>query len=225
MARFLHGLNREIQDQVELRHYLELDEMVQMAIKVELQLKRRGIGRTNPVGGSSSSWRPNTNKKEDNKVMVKPKFESKPEAPKQVVQGKSEPSSTTRARDVKCFRCQGLGHIASACPNKRVMVINALGDYESESDRGDEDDDSMPELEDPDEGYGAVMGESLVTRRMLSTQSKDEEASQRENLFHTRCFVKGKVCGVIIDGGSCTNVERSWVCLLQDIPNPIGYSG
>lgn len=40
MARFLYGLNREIQDQVELRHYLELDEMVQMAIKVELQLKR-----------------------------------------------------------------------------------------------------------------------------------------------------------------------------------------
>lgn len=116
MARFLHGLNREIQDQVELRHYLELDKMVQMAIKVELQLKRRGVGRANPVGGSSSSWRPNTNKREDNKVMVKPKFESKTEASKQVVQGKSEPS-TTRSRDVRCFRCQGLGHISSACPN------------------------------------------------------------------------------------------------------------
>lgn len=90
-----------------------------------------------------------------------------------------------------------------------VMVINALGEYESESDKGDEDDDDrMLELEDPDEGYGSVIGESLVTRRMLSTQFKDDEANQRENLFHTRCFVKGKVCGVIIDGGSCTNVAR-----------------
>lgn len=29
---------------------------------------------------------------------------------------------------------------------------------------------------------------------------------QRENRFHTRCFVKGKVCYVIIDTGSCANV-------------------
>lgn len=60
MARFLCGLNREIQDQVELRHYLDLDEMLQMAIKVEQQLKRQGVGRTNPVGNSSATWRSST---------------------------------------------------------------------------------------------------------------------------------------------------------------------
>lgn len=36
------------------------------------------------------------------------------------------------------------------------MIINANGDYESESNHGDEGDDEMPELEDPDEGYEAV---------------------------------------------------------------------
>ncbi|XP_073304576.1 uncharacterized protein [Primulina huaijiensis] len=146
MARFLCGLNREIQDQVELRHYLDLDEMVQMAIKVEQQLKRSGVGRTNQTGGSSSSWLSNVEKREENKVVTKPKFETKQEAPKQGVQGKYETPSN-RSRDTKCFWCQGLGHISSECPNKRVMILNDYGEYESHSEG---DDDEMPALEDPD---------------------------------------------------------------------------
>lgn len=101
--------------------------------------------------------------------------------------------------------CQGLGHYSSQCPNKRTMILNACGEYDSMSEE-DRDDDDMPNLEDPDKGYGAVVDEALVTRRVLSTGSKIDDASQRDNLFHTRCFVKGKVCGVIVDGGSCANV-------------------
>ena len=33
MAKFLEGLNREIQNVVELQHYVELEDMVHMAIK------------------------------------------------------------------------------------------------------------------------------------------------------------------------------------------------
>ena len=32
---------------------------------------------------------------------------------------------------------------------------------------------------------------------------------QWENIFHTRCHIKDKVCSVIIDGGSCTNVAST----------------
>jgi len=48
-------------------------------------------------------------------------------------------------------------------------------------------------------------GEMLVIRRILSNQrvAKDE---QRENIFHSRCTVQGKVCSLIIDGGSCANI-------------------
>ena len=35
MARFLSGLNRNIQNVVELQQYVELDDMVHMAIKIE----------------------------------------------------------------------------------------------------------------------------------------------------------------------------------------------
>ncbi|XP_073153029.1 uncharacterized protein [Henckelia pumila] len=67
----------EIQDQVELRHCIHLGEMVQTAMKVEQQLKRRGAGRLPFGGGSSMSWRPNVAKREDNKPVYKPKPDTK----------------------------------------------------------------------------------------------------------------------------------------------------
>jgi hypothetical protein len=42
MARFLNGLNKEIANDVELQHGVELEDMVHMAMKVERQITRRG---------------------------------------------------------------------------------------------------------------------------------------------------------------------------------------
>ncbi|RVW58031.1 Transposon Ty3-G Gag-Pol polyprotein [Vitis vinifera] len=75
MARFLNGLNRDIANMVELQHYVELEDMVHMAIKVERQLKRKGT-RSFQNPGSSASWRPNGRK--DEGVV----FKSKTEPPK-----------------------------------------------------------------------------------------------------------------------------------------------
>ena len=44
MARFLNGLNRDIANVVELQHYVELEDMVHMAIKVEGSLKGNELG-------------------------------------------------------------------------------------------------------------------------------------------------------------------------------------
>jgi len=54
--------------------------------------------------------------------------------------------------------------------------------------------------EGPDEG------ELLVIRRALNSLTSQNEREQRETIFHTRCTVGGKVCSLIIDGGSCANV-------------------
>ena len=44
---------------------------------------------------------------------------------------KAESSNTRKpARDIVCFRCQGRGHYASDCPNKRVMIMTDQG-YEN----------------------------------------------------------------------------------------------
>ena len=52
MARFLNGLNRDIANVVELQHYVELEDMVHMVMKVERQLRK---GHARPVFNSGSS--------------------------------------------------------------------------------------------------------------------------------------------------------------------------
>jgi hypothetical protein len=44
MPRFLHGLNREIADVVEMQYYVELTDMVHQSIKVEGTIQTEGIG-------------------------------------------------------------------------------------------------------------------------------------------------------------------------------------
>ena len=48
-----------------------------------------------------------------------------------------------------------------------------------------------------------------MARRALSVQAKEDDELQQENIFNTRCHVQNKVCSVIIDGGSCTNVANT----------------
>ena len=62
MSRFLVGLNWEIANSVELQHYVKLEDIVHMAIKIENQLKRIGSS-TQQNLNSGSSWRPNFVKK------------------------------------------------------------------------------------------------------------------------------------------------------------------
>jgi DNA-directed RNA polymerase subunit M/transcription elongation factor TFIIS len=129
-----------------------------------------------------------------------------PKAKVDVRNGAKDKSETQpkRTRDVKCFKCQGHEHYASECPNKRIMMIRDNGDMESESNRSDCE--VMPPLEDSD-GDELLVEESLVISRTLHVQVKEDETNQqRENIFHTRCYVQSKVCGLIIDSGSCVNV-------------------
>jgi len=46
---------------------------------------------------------------------------------------------------------------------------------------------------------------------MLGTIPKPLDDTQRENIFHTRCLINNKLCCLIIDGGSCTNVASTRV--------------
>ena len=58
MTRFFGGLNRDIANVVEPHHYIELKEMVNMAMKVERQLKAKGAAKqpSNYTPNWSSKW-------------------------------------------------------------------------------------------------------------------------------------------------------------------------
>ena len=168
MARFLNGLNRDIANVVELQHYVELEDMVHMATKVERQL-RKGHVRPGFNSDFSSSWK--TNLKREGTLQPRSFVPSKTERTTAKVdvptgaKGKSE-TQPKRTRDVKCFRCQGHGHYASECPNKRIMMIRDDGDMEYESDRSDCED--MPPLGDSDgDGLALPVEEFLVIRHTL----------------------------------------------------------
>ena len=62
MARFISGLNKEIADVVDLQHYVEMEELLHKAIKVEKQIKSKGFRSSL---ASISSWKSNW---KDNKV-------------------------------------------------------------------------------------------------------------------------------------------------------------
>ena len=92
------------------------------------------------------------------------------------------------------------------------------GEVETESE---EDNDQMPSLEDvcDDNLEYPVEGESLVARRALSAQVKEDDMEQqRENIFYTRCHINNKVCSMIIDRGSCTNVASTTLVENLNLP-------
>nr|ACN78969.1 truncated putative gag polyprotein [Glycine max]ACN78976.1 truncated putative gag polyprotein [Glycine max] len=109
MARFLHGLNREIQDIVELHHYASLEDLIHQTIK---------------------------------------------------------------------------GHIVSQCPNKRTMVVLGNGNIISASSSSS----------------SSSYSDLLMVRRLMGSVCKDRDETRKENIFHTRCMVMGKICSLIIDG-------------------------
>ncbi|XP_027155584.1 uncharacterized protein LOC113755923 [Coffea eugenioides] len=168
MARFLSGLRPEIAEVVKLQTYMDLREPVDKASKVEHRLKRRGPTRpTNTLGGSN--WRSYGLRKEEKPTTGvfsgAQRNEAKPEGFKRDPKAVHD-ISKIRNHETKCFKCQGFGHIASQCPNRRTMILLDNGEVVMD-DEGD-DHEGMP---------------SLV-----------ENVTPR------------KVCSLIIDPGSCTNV-------------------
>ncbi|RDX94012.1 hypothetical protein CR513_23654, partial [Mucuna pruriens] len=113
MARFIGGLKKEITDVVKLQHYMEIEDLLHKAIQVE-----------------SSSWRSNW---KNNKMVINRKEDVKAKYSNAPPKGKIDTNTSYRSHDIKCFRCQGIGYIASQCPNKRAMGVLDNGQIERES--------------------------------------------------------------------------------------------
>ncbi|XP_006575997.1 uncharacterized protein [Glycine max] len=158
MARFLHGLNREIQDIVELHHYASLEDIIHQAIKAEQQLKRKQTYKKSPCG--SSTWTDKETFKKDGRSSFK-------SHEKGVALGKnnSNPTPTlSKVSSIKCFKCLGKGHIASQCPNKRTMVVLGNGDITSASSSSSSSSSSESESKCD---VQPLEGDLLMVRRLM----------------------------------------------------------
>ncbi|XP_076917521.1 uncharacterized protein LOC143577597 [Bidens hawaiensis] len=187
IARFLGALRPDVADIVQLQQFWTLYDVYRLALKVEKQLKAKTRvipTRNQPPVRSSIASRTQTGA-----------------APMKPSVGKSTgDANQTGAR--RCYKCQGLGHYARECPNKQLVTF--VDDTTCVYDTDGED---MLHIDQqvlyPDRG------EALVVQCVLSStvdKTNDDTLWLRNNIFRTKCTAKGKVCTVIIDGGSCENM-------------------
>ena len=207
MVRFYGGLRREIQDIVDYKEYHSIQRLFHLSMLAEKDLQGREQQRSSsfaprqpPVlakASSSSGVRTSTSSVVPSGVAAKPATTT---------------SSTGRSSNIKCHRCQGLGHIQRDCPSKRAYIATGDGGYVSASDVEDEDivGANIAETYDGDEEVlGTTATETykaLIVQRALSTTASDDDNRQRHNLFNMFLIVKDCRVHTIIDGGSCNNL-------------------
>jgi hypothetical protein len=178
IVRFYGGLRLEIQDIVDYKEYHSIQHLFQLAMLVEKELQGHQQQRRNntftprqlpvpaKVAPSSSvraatpsstgvvrSTAPSTSKGQDS---------SKSETPPGVAAKAMMPNtSTSCTSDIKCLRCQGLGHMQRDCPSKRAIIATADSGYVSASDIEDEN-IIAANISGSDDGAEEILGTSAT---------------------------------------------------------------
>ncbi|GJZ70531.1 gag-pol polyprotein [Tanacetum coccineum] len=197
IARYLAAVKPEITDVVDqLQQYWSYNDVCRLARKVKSQQKKKASS------SSSSRFSGCFTGSDAVKKVANPNSNPTRNAypPTSYNPTSSRGGVWTNKR---CYKCQGLGHFANDCPNKQIVTLleEDLGPVFDEYDNEDE-----KRMSDPEEITYADSGEVLVVRRSMSAVVKEDELWLRHNKFHTRCICEGKICNVIINGGSCENV-------------------
>ena len=155
LARFMGGLNRDIQTILEYKEYTNITRLFHLACKAEREVQdRQALARTNFSAGRPSSWTPRASSTSTRSATPAPpsaatsnrdtiKQAQSPLSAKSTPSGPAKSSSSSMAstgqtHDIICRRCKGGGHYARECPSKRVMIVTEDGGYESASDYDEE---------------------------------------------------------------------------------------
>ncbi|KAH1253600.1 Retrovirus-related Pol polyprotein from transposon gypsy [Glycine max] len=189
IARFLSGLNMEVRDKVELLPYRDLDELVQLCIRVEQQLKRKP---------SSKSYGSHSYPRKDQAHGILGVAPSKPKEDKGKTIEKYTPktSSQERTSNIKFFKCLGRGHIASQCPTKKTMIMRGQDIYSSQeettscpSSSGSEDE--VRGGESSEEVYPHEEGDLLMAKgKGKEVNDSSKKIVKKENHFATKGDIK-----------------------------------
>ena len=133
MACFRGGLNREIQDILDYKGYNDMTTLFEYACKAEREVQGHRsktysnsfAGRTSTSSSGAASLAPSATMTAPRERAPKPTGAASPTG---------APTTTGRTWDIRCFRCQGLGHVSRDCPNKRILLIRDDGEFSSASD-------------------------------------------------------------------------------------------
>lgn len=116
IARYLGGLRSEIRNIVQLQPYWSYGDVEKLSFNVEKQIKENR-------GGTSRSWLKEGNSNRAPIAIGKPASAPKTDAFSKPTCKQEGSASSSRSNSVRCFKCQGLGHIASDCPNCKIVPL------------------------------------------------------------------------------------------------------
>ena len=162
---------------MELQQFTTFNEVCVLAHKVEQQKKRnpfrRETHKIQPKTAPNSRAVANPYRRTVVPVPVPPRQQHPAHFPNTSAPQKANPPQTRPVQgpyNPRRFKCQGLGHIAADCPNRKVITL-AEWDAAREEVVEDEPEEPVetPETEEEEEIAEADEGELLVLRRALSS--------------------------------------------------------
>ncbi|XP_024003648.1 uncharacterized protein LOC112081436 [Eutrema salsugineum] len=186
-SRFISGLRQSIQSSLLKFDPLSVSEAHQHAVLIEKHAR-----------GQSSSW--NSQRTRLNSATESGLTKSLDSVKiSDNTEGILAPSSQ-RTATFKCFKCGETGHRQSACP--QVHHRGLLAKDETVFDEYGDDEDV---IDDSEECVVGDVGPLLMLRCNYLIPQGIEESWLRTNIFQSTCTIRGKVCRLVIDSGSCTN--------------------
>lgn len=195
ISRFIGGLRTQLQNTLQQFNPSSVSEAHQRAAAMEVQLRTSwSLGSPRPRGQQASS------------------SEATPSADKQNVRPDDTKawnmtdsiaaSRPARPNALRCFTCGERGHIQTACPNKtrRGLVAHYTDETGPQYNDYESDHDEQGDMIQGDTGV------CLVLHRSCLQPQTSNDSWLCSNLFRTTCTIQGKVCKLIIDSGSSSNL-------------------
>ncbi|XP_052733627.1 uncharacterized protein LOC108347847 isoform X1 [Vigna angularis] len=186
IVRFISGLNSNIQDIIEIHNDETLDVVVHRAMKVEKKLLKKEACH-NKFSKSSTNvlYKSSSSKDKTKDVSKEPTNKSCPHSSSN--HSSSLPKSPSRPSHIKCFKCLGHGHIASACPTKKATCI------EGEVIMTNESTSSLPSPTYNSSSSSSDAKEKVMLTCLNEERKEREEREKKEKEELVREMEKDKV--------------------------------
>ena len=180
-ARFIAGLNYDIQHQLEVLPLKDLSDVVHTAMTLFEQKLRVPYGKYRRSGQDTNRSSLPSAKTGSQEKEVKERSQPSRDPKATLTPTTKQPVPSDRTRDVECYKCGGRGHLKRDCPNvKKVYFSSLKHDYESQDDS---DAESNPSSDETDLACGPDLADNVpklnfVAWRALSVKMSPND--QRE---------------------------------------------